>query len=154
MVVVFIMRHSTSNSCPCLSSNCLQELRQHTVRITLAQVVMVDTGKGTVSQALFDFALLVDKHVQREPEWITKCLAVFAANGLTEKHDQVDGLPPVSVLLLFFEKCQFCLLKSNFWRIGYQIPDLKHENRSTKFKMNKNHKRTADRTHREKIVRW
>ena len=50
---------------------------------------MVDTGKGTVSQALYDFALLVDTHVQRAPDWITKCLSVFAANGLTEKHDLI-----------------------------------------------------------------
>ena len=50
---------------------------------------MVDTGKGKVSQALFDFALLVDKHVKREPEWVKQCLAAFANNGYTEKHDLI-----------------------------------------------------------------
>ena len=50
---------------------------------------MVDTGKGTVSKDLFDFALLVDTHVERSHEWICKCLAVLAANGLTEKYDLI-----------------------------------------------------------------
>ena len=48
---------------------------------------MVDTGKGTVSKELYEFALLVDTHVKREKEWILKCLAVFAANGHKDKHD-------------------------------------------------------------------
>ena len=50
---------------------------------------MVDTGKGSVSRELYEFALLVDTHVKREKEWILKCLAVFAANGLTDKHDLI-----------------------------------------------------------------
>ena len=51
--------------------------------------IMVETGQGAVSQDLFEFALLVDSHVKRDAEWVKKCLAVFAANGLTERHDLV-----------------------------------------------------------------
>ena len=50
---------------------------------------MVETTEGMVSQELFDFALLVDNHAQRDTDWLLKCLAVFVANGLVEKHDLI-----------------------------------------------------------------
>ena len=50
---------------------------------------MVDTEDGKISQSLFDFALLVDKHAQREKAWLLKCLEVFAANDLTKEHDLI-----------------------------------------------------------------
>ena len=80
--------HNTMSNDVCIQSAYSDLLKSSALAVHLPS--MVDTGKGQVSQGLFDFAVSIDAHKEHKPEWILKCLAVFAANKLTEKHDLID----------------------------------------------------------------